>query len=160
MYDNSISIKIVPQTKTFFLIIFRMHFLIKGIGGKMIDLTFHADNAGHSFNLHHPQNNLALRVATESILSSAPPGRKEWPKDILLYPRSLKAAQIMTFIKIYALASLYRLPQNVFNVWINFVRLVSGMVSEFGIPKTYVHGETGLAADITRFLESYQVGRP
>lgn len=35
-------------------------------------------------------------------------------------------------------SSLSSFAQNVFNVWINFVRLVSGMVSEFGIPKTLI----------------------
>ncbi len=88
-------------------------------------------------------------------MSSAPPLGKAWPHAILDHCRQLKAAEVLSFIRMYALPSLRGLPAAVFNVWRLFCLLSSGLLVETAVPKNWVTMK--VAVTIQEFVEAFQV---
>ena len=133
-----------------------MHFLIKGIAGKMISLTFDEAHSGRAFNLHHPLNCHTLAHAQRCILHSSPPDRQEWPKSVFDQPHQLKCAEILSFVRLYAVPSLASLPIEVYKVWLSFCSLASSLLYEGEVPCHWIESENGARKDIFDFLSDFQ----
>ena len=134
-----------------------MHFFLKGIAGKMIVLTFDASYAAKEFNIFHPLNAVSLMNARRCMLSSSPPDRQEWPKAVFDTPAQLKCAEILSFVRLYAIPCLIGLPNDAYAVWLIFCRLASKLLFEGEVSMLWIESETGARKEISDFLTKFQV---
>jgi hypothetical protein len=133
-----------------------MHFLLKGIVGRMIALTFGSDHTSEPYNLHHPSNRKALAAARQCILWTAPPDGHEWPRAIFDSPAQLKCAEILAFVRIFAIPALADLPRTAWLVWATVSRLVSKLLFEQDIPNDWISsGEAG--DEVHSFIQQFEV---
>ena len=133
-----------------------MHFLVKGIVGKMLILTFDESYASKEFNIHNSHNRVALGIAKRCVFSTAPPDA-EWPKAVFECPGQLKCAEILSFIRIYAIPSLAGMPGRVYSLWVATSQLVSRLLYEGEVPVSWVANR--LSQDVCAFLVSFEVGQ-
>ena len=131
-----------------------MHFLLKGISGKMIRLTFDQEFSEETFNIYHTTNRCVLSNARRCVLWAAP-SNQEWPKAIFEAPSQLKCAEILSFVRLYAIPALGGFHRNVYDVWTRLGKLASQLMFEGAVPVAWMEQE--VAREVRAFLESFQV---